>query len=204
IADCLKQASLKPEHLDYICFYDKPLVKFDRLIETYLAFAPSGFASFCTAMPPWLKKKLFTRREILKHFPGDIRAKLVFTDHHESHAASAYFPSPFREAAILTVDGVGEWSTATYGVGSDNRIRLSHQQKFPHSLGLLYSAFTYYCGFSVNGGEYKLMGLAPYGKPIYLDRMLEHLVDLKQDGSLVLNLDYFNYCQGLTMTAPPF
>ena len=155
-------------------------------------------------MPLWLKKKLFMRREIRRGFADAIKAALVFMDHHESHAASAFFPSPFDEAAILTLDGVGEWSTATYGTGSGNTIRLTHHLRFPHSVGLLYSAFTYYCGFSVNSGEYKLMGLAPYGQPVYQDTIYKHLIDLKPDGSLRLNMDYFNYCQGLTMTNQRF
>ncbi|HXG08245.1 MAG TPA: carbamoyltransferase N-terminal domain-containing protein [Gemmataceae bacterium] len=204
IAYCLQEAGLTADQLDYVAFYDKPLTKFERLLETYLGYAPRGFKSFRMAMPLWLKKKLFMRREIRKGFPDSIRAALVFLDHHESHAASAFFPSPFDEAAILTLDGVGEWSTATYGTGSGNRLRLTHHLQFPHSLGLLYSAFTYYCGFKVNSGEYKLMGLAPYGQPVYQDLIYQHLVDLKPDGSLRLNMDYFNYCQGLTMTNERF
>jgi carbamoyltransferase len=199
VAYCLEEAGLRPEQLDYVAFYDKPLTKFERLLETYLAYAPSGFQSFTKAMPVWLKEKLHTRRMIRKALGGS-KAPLVFLDHHESHAASAFFPSPFDEAAILTLDGVGEWSTATYGTGSGNKIRLTHHLQFPHSLGLLYSAFTYYCGFKVNSGEYKLMGLAPYGKPIYQDAIYAHLIDLKDDGSFWLDQRYFNYCQGLTMT----
>ncbi len=201
---CMKQAGLSPDQLDYIAFYDKPLTKFERLIETYVAFAPRGFRSFCMAMPLWLKEKLHMRKTLRGAVKGAERARLIFTDHHESHAASAFFPSPFQRAAILTVDGVGEWSTATYGAGEDNHIQLTHQLQFPHSLGLLYSAFTYYCGFKVNSGEYKLMGLAPYGRPIYADLIYKHLVDLKPDGSLWMNMDYFNYCQGLTMTNARF
>ena len=204
IAYCLQEAGLTAAQLDYVAFYDKPLTKFERLLETYCGYAPSGFRSFAKAMPLWLKKKLFMRREIRRGFYDSIKAPLVFMDHHESHAASAFFPSPFEEAAILTLDGVGEWSTATYGTGSGNTLRLTHQLQFPHSLGLLYSAFTYYCGFSVNSGEYKLMGLAPYGQPIYQDTIYQHLIDLKPDGSLRLNMDYFNYCQGLTMTNQRF
>jgi len=199
-AYCLREAGLLPADLDYVAFYEKPLTKFDRLLETYLAYAPSGFRSFALAMPVWLKDKLHMRRMIRKGLGEVPRAKLVFTDHHESHAASAFFPSPYDEAAILTLDGVGEWSTTTYGIGKGNRIELTRQITFPHSLGLLYSAFTYYCGFKVNSGEYKLMGLAPYGKPIYKDAILERLMDLKDDGSFRLDMDYFNYCQGLTMT----
>jgi carbamoyltransferase len=204
IAYCLHEAGLTADQLDYVAFYDKPLTKFERLLETYFGYAPSGFRSFTRAMPLWLKKKLFMRREIRRGFADAIKAPLVFMDHHESHAASAFFPSPFDEAAILTLDGVGEWSTASYGTGLGNTIRLTHHLRFPHSVGLLYSAFTYYCGFSVNSGEYKLMGLAPYGHPVYQDTIYSHLIDLKPDGSLRLNMDYFNYCQGLTMTNQRF
>jgi len=204
IAYCLAEAGLTAEDLDYVAFYDKPLTKFDRLLETYLAYAPVGFQSFRLAMPLWLKDKLHLRRTLGERFRAARRARLVFTDHHESHAASAFFPSPYERAAILTIDGVGEWSTATYGMGEGNRLRLLRQLQFPHSLGLLYSAFTYYCGFKVNSGEYKLMGLAPYGRPVYQDLILKHLVDLKEDGSLWMNMDYFNYCQGLTMTNRKF
>src|SRR6266436_5229483 len=204
IAYCLKEAGLGPGQLTYIAFYDKPLTKFDRLLETYLAYAPAGFKSFRLAMPLWLKHKLHLRRTLQQGFEAARQARLVFTDHHESHAASAFFPSPFEAAAILTIDGVGEWSTATFGVGEGNQIRLLQQLQFPHSLGLLYSAFTYYCGFKVNSGEYKLMGLAPYGQPIYEDRIAKHLLELKPDGSLWMNMDYFNYCQGLTMTNDRF
>ncbi len=200
---CLREAGLRPEQLAYVAFYDKPLTKFERLLETYLSYAPVGFRSFVQAMPVWLREKLHTRRT-LRRALWPSRAPLVFLDHHESHAASAFFPSPFEEAAILTLDGVGEWATAAYGIGSGNRIRLTHQLRFPHSLGLLYSAFTYYCGFRVNSGEYKLMGLAPYGKPVYTDAIYRHLIDLRADGSFWLNMDYFNYCQGLTMTGRRF
>ncbi|HZL42291.1 MAG TPA: carbamoyltransferase N-terminal domain-containing protein, partial [Verrucomicrobiae bacterium] len=201
---CLEAAGIGPEDLDYVAFYDKPLLKFDRLLETYLAFAPAGFASFRLAMPLWLKEKLHLRRTLRRHLARARRARLVFTEHHESHAASAFFPSPFDQAAILTIDGVGEWATATIGIGQGNRIRLVEELKFPHSLGLLYSAFTFYCGFKVNSGEYKLMGLAPYGKPVYADAIRKHLVDIKADGSLWMNMEYFNYCQGLTMTSERF
>ncbi|MCX6904141.1 MAG: carbamoyltransferase [Verrucomicrobia bacterium] len=204
VACCLKEGGLKAEQLNYIVFYDKPLAKFDRLLETYLGYAPAGFRSFRLAMPIWLKDKLHLRRTLRDRFQAASGTPLVFTDHHESHAASAFFPSPFEQAAILTLDGVGEWSTATLGVGEGNKIRFLRQLQFPHSLGLLYSAFTYYCGFKVNSGEYKLMGLAPYGRPCYQDSILKHLVDLKPDGSLWLNMDYFNYCQGLTMTSERF
>jgi carbamoyltransferase len=200
VAYCLREAGLSPADLDYVAFYDKPLTKFERLLETYLAYAPRGFRSFRLALPLWLKEKLHMRRTLRHGLGGPTRARLVFTDHHESHAASAFFPSPFDEAAIVTLDGVGEWSTTTYGVGQGNRIRLIEHIQFPHSLGLLYSAFTYYCGFKVNSGEYKLMGLAPYGRPVYKDLILGRIMDLKPDGSLWLDMAYFNYCQGLTMT----
>jgi carbamoyltransferase len=200
VAYCLEEAGLRPEDVDYVAFYDKPLTKFERLLETYLAFAPSGFRSFRLAIPLWLKDKLHMRRTIRKELGDRCRARLVFTDHHESHAASAFFPSPFDRAAILTLDGVGEWSTTTVGLGEGRRIDLLEHIAFPHSLGLLYSAFTYYCGFKVNSGEYKLMGLAPYGRPIYKDAILDRLMDLKPDGSFRLDMDYFQYCQGLTMT----
>jgi carbamoyltransferase len=201
---CLRAGNLKPEQLDYVVFYEKPLRKFERLLETYFAFAPRGFRSFSMALPVWLKDKLHLGRTIRKGAGVSGRTPLLFTDHHESHAASAFFPSPFESAAILTLDGVGEWSTTTLGSGTGNRIALTDHLAFPHSLGLLYSAFTYYCGFKVNSGEYKLMGLAPYGRPIYQDAIYEHLIDLKADGSFWLNMDYFNYCQGLTMTGARF
>jgi carbamoyltransferase len=201
---CLQEGGVAPEEIDYVAFYDKPLTKFERLLETYLAYAPRGFRSFRLAMPLWLKDKLHMRRLIRRGLGGARRAKLVFTDHHESHAASAFFPCPYAESAILTIDGVGEWSTTTLGVGNGNRIDLTDQIQFPHSLGLLYSAFTYYCGFKVNSGEYKLMGLAPYGEPVYRDLILQKLMDLKPDGSFRLNMEYFNYCQGLTMTGRKF
>lgn len=201
---CLAEAGLLPEQLDYVAFYDKPLVKFERLLETYLAYAPVGFRSFRQAMPLWLGQKLHLPREIRRGLGGRYRGPLVFTDHHESHAASAFFPSPFDEAAIMTLDGVGEWSTTCLGFGRGNRVTLTHEIRFPHSLGLLYSAFTYFTGFRVNSGEYKLMGLAPYGRPIYKDLILEKLVDLKEDGSYRMDMRYFNYCQGLTMTSPAF
>ena len=201
---CLAEAGLNPEDLDYVGFYDKPLLKFERLLETYLSYAPVGFRSFLQAMPLWLRQKLHLPREMSKGLGGKFRKRYVFTEHHESHAASAFFPSPFEEAAILTLDGVGEWATASFGSGQGNRIHLTHELRFPHSLGLLYSAFTYYCGFRVNSGEYKLMGLAPYGEPVYADRILENLLDLKEDGSFALDMSYFNYCQGLTMTSRKF
>ena len=201
---CLKQGGLSAGDLNYIAFYEKPLTKFERLLETYLAYAPSGFSSFRMAMPVWLKDKLHLRRTLRRGLEGSTSARLIFTDHHESHAASAFFPSPYEQAAIVTLDGVGEWSTTTFGVGDGNRIRLIDHISFPHSLGLLYSAFTYYCGFKVNSGEYKLMGLAPYGNPIYQKLILDRLMDLKADGSFWLDMRYFNYCQGLTMTSHRF
>lgn len=201
---CLQEAGLTADQLDLVGFYDKPLTKFERLMETYASFAPAGYKSFRTAMPLWIKQKLHLRREIRSGLNGLYRRRIVFTDHHESHAASAFFPSPFEEAAILTIDGVGEWSTTCLGKGQGNRIELTKHIRFPHSLGLLYSAFTYYTGFRVNSGEYKLMGLAPYGQPTYKDAILEHLMDLKEDGSFHLDMQYFNYCQGLTMTSERF
>lgn len=200
VAYCLKAGGIPMADLDYVAFYDKPLLKFDRLLETYLAFAPRGFKSFRQAMPVWLKDKIHLRRILKRELAAAHRARFVFTEHHESHAASAFLPSPFERAAILTVDGVGEWSTATLGIGEGNHIRLLREMAFPHSLGLLYSAFTYYCGFKVNSGEYKLMGLAPYGKPIYAERIRQNLIDVRPDGSFWMNLDYFDYCHGLTMT----
>ncbi len=201
---CLREAGITAADLDYVVFYEKPFVKFERLLETYLAFAPRGFRSFVMAMPVWLKEKLFISREIRQAMAGATKAKLVFTEHHESHAASAFFPSPFEEAAILTLDGVGEWCTTALGVGRGNRIELMREISFPHSLGLLYSAFTYHCGFKVNSGEYKLMGLAPYGRPVYADKIRQHLIDIKPDGSFWMDMQYFNYCQGLTMTNDRF
>ena len=201
---CLQEGDCLLDEIDQIIFYEKPFLKFDRLLETYLSFAPSGLQSFIKAMPQWLKQKLHLPREIKRGLPGKWSKPIVFTTHHESHAASAFYPSPFDEAAILTMDGVGEWDTATIGVGKGNTIKLLKSLEFPHSLGLLYSAFTYFCGFKVNSGEYKLMGLAPYGKPIYKDAILKHLIDIKEDGSFEINLQYFNYCQGLTMTKKQF
>lgn len=197
---CLQEGGLRPEELDYVVFYDKPFLKFERLLETYLAFAPTGLRSFMAAMPLWLKTKLHLPREIRKSLRGAFKKRIAFTGHHESHAASAFLPSPYDSAAILTLDGVGEWDTATIGLGEGNKIKLLKALRFPHSLGLLYSAFTYFAGFKVNSGEYKLMGLAPYGEPIYRELILTHLVDLKSDGSFALNMAYFDYCQGLTMT----
>ena len=201
---CLREANLALEDVDYVAFYDKPLLKFDRLLETYLAFAPDGFASFRKAIPIWIKEKLFQDRELRRGFGGRFKRRFVYAVHHVSHAASAFFPSPFDEAAILTLDGVGEWATATYGSGRGHQIHLTHELRFPHSLGLLYSAFTYWCGFKVNSGEYKLMGLAPYGQPRYVDRIVGTVVDVKDDGSIWMDMSYFNYCQGLTMTSKKF
>jgi carbamoyltransferase len=203
IGYCLREAGLRPDQIDLVGFYDKPLLKFDRLVETYLSYAPAGFASFSRAMPLWLNQKLHLPRVMRKALGGTYRRRFVFAEHHESHAASAFFPSPFDEAAILTLDGVGEWATASIGIGRGNRIEIASELRFPHSLGLLYSAFTYYCGFRVNSGEYKLMGLAPYGEPRYVDRVMK-LLDLKEDGSFRLDMSYFNYCQGLTMTSRKF
>lgn len=198
ISYCLKEAGITTKELDHVVFYEKPFIKFERLLLTYLQYAPAGLASFLRAMPMWLKHKLFLKDLIKEklNFDGDI----LFSEHHGSHAASAFFPSPFQEAAVLTIDGVGEWATASIGKGQGNKIEILKELRFPHSLGLLYSAFTYYTGFRVNSGEYKLMGLAPYGEPKYASLIKENLVDIKNDGSLKLNMKYFNYCAGLTMT----
>jgi len=201
---CLREAKLTPEQVDYVVFYDKPLLKFDRLLETYVAYAPAGLQSFLMAMPLWLKTKLHLPREIRKSLDGKFQKRIAFTGHHESHAASAFFPSPYDEAAILTLDGVGEWDTATIGHGKGNKMEILKTMQFPHSLGLLYSAFTYFTGFKVNSGEYKLMGLAPYGEPKYADVILDKLIDLKEDGSFAMDMRYFNFCAGLTMTSPEF
>jgi carbamoyltransferase len=204
IAYCLNEGGISTDELDYVVFYEKPLVKFERLLETYLAFAPKGFQSFRKAIPLWAWHKLHLPQEIRSELGDAFRGQLCFTDHHESHAASAFFPSPFEEAAILTLDAVGEWSTSSIGVGRGNQITLTHEMRFPHSLGMLYSAFTYYTGFKVNSGEYKLMGLAPYGQPKYVDVVLDKIADVRDDGSLWLDMSYFNYCQGLTMTSEKF
>jgi carbamoyltransferase len=198
---CLKEAGITAADLDWVGFYDKPLLKFERLLETYLAYAPSGFRSFAQALPLWVREKLFLPATMRKALGGAYKRRFVFAEHHETHAASAFYPSPFEEAAILTVDGVGEWTTASFGVGRGASIDLTHQLRFPHSLGLLYSALTYYCGFRVNSGEYKLMGLAPYGEPRFASLILDHLIDLKDDGSFRMDQSYFNYAQGLTMTS---
>lgn len=206
---CLEESGSTMDEIDFVVFYEKPLVKFERLMETYLAFVPRGFASFRRAIPVWVKEKLFLKREIRNGLKTvnesqQFKGTLVYTNHHESHAASAFFPSPFEEAAVICVDGVGEWTTTSIFHGKNNRIEALTEQRFPHSLGLLYSAFTYYAGFRVNSGEYKLMGLAPYGEPKYVDAILEHLIDLKEDGSFRLDMSYFNYCTGLTMTSRKF
>ena len=202
MAYCLREAGIGSSELDFVVFYDKPFQKFERLLETYLDYAPEGIRSFLQAMPLWLREKLWMREHIGKECAG--AGKILFTEHHESHAASAFFPSPFEDAAILTIDGVGEWATTAYGYGKGNEVHLLGELHFPHSLGLLYSAFTYYTGFKVNSGEYKIMGLAPYGEPRFTQKILDDLVDLREDGSLRLNMEYFNYCQGLTMTNRAF
>lgn len=201
---CLEQAGISYDEIDYVGFYDKPLTTFERLLETFLAVAPRGFGSFCKAIPVWLKEKLRLPRAIRGELNNQYKKRIVFTRHHESHAASAFFPSPFEEAAILTLDGVGEWSTATTGIGTGNTIQLNKELRFPHSLGLLYSAFTSFCGFKVNSGEYKLMGLAPYGEPTFADQILSEMVDLKTDGSFLLNMDYFDYHHGSKMPGKKF
>jgi carbamoyltransferase len=207
---CLDYGDLKPGDLDFVAFYDKPFLKFERLLETYLAFAPRGFASFRQALPVWIKEKLFQKGLLIKQLglaldaSVDWTGKLLFSEHHLSHAASAFYPSPFDSAAVLTMDGVGEWSTTSLAHGNGGKLEVLQEIHFPHSLGLLYSAFTYFTGFKVNSGEYKLMGLAPYGVPRYVDTIKEHLIDIKDDGSFRLNLDYFDYCTGLRMTSSRF
>ena len=200
---CLREGGVRAEDLDLVGFYDKPLLKFDRLIETYVSYAPAGFLSFAKALPLWVNQKLHLPREMRRALGGRYRKRFVFAEHHESHAASAFYPSPFEEAAILTLDGVGEWATASIATGRGTELHVAKELLFPHSLGLLYSAFTYYCGFRVNSGEYKLMGLAPYGEPRYVDEVMR-LLDLKEDGSFRLDMSYFNYCEGLTMTSRKF
>ncbi len=199
---CLERGGITADELDLVTFYDKPLLKFDRLLETYIAFAPRGFKLFLMGMPLWLKQKLHTPRELDQGLRGAYEGRYVFTAHHESHAASAFFPSPFQEAAILTLDGVGEWATGSIALGRDNRIEMLQEMRFPHSLGLLYSAFTYFTGFKVNSGEYKLMGLAPYGEPVYADVIREKLLDIKDDGSFRMDMDYFGFCHTDVMTSP--
>ena len=205
----LKESKLKLDEVDHIVFFEKPFLKFERLLETYVAFAPKGFSSFCKAMPIWLREKLFQKKYLfdqLKQHDNNFKdiEKIAFSEHHYSHAASAFFPSPFKESIILTLDGVGEWATTTVAVGKENNLEIKKELHFPHSLGLLYSAFTYYTGFKVNSGEYKLMGLAPYGEPKYKDLIFQELVDLKDDGTFRLNMKYFNYATGLTMTNKHF
>jgi carbamoyltransferase len=210
IAYCLTHARIVPEQVDHIVFYDKPYLKFHRLIETYLAYAPRGFESFVKAIPIWLKDKLFQRAAIIKALKGlwgsgcDWDQRLLFSEHHLSHAASAFFPSPFERAAVLTMDGVGEWTTTSLALGEGANLTVTKEIHFPHSLGLLYSAMTYYTGFKVNSGEYKVMGLAPYGQPKYVKLIKDHLIDIKDDGSFALDMSYFNYCTGLTMTNEKF
>ena len=199
---CLKKGGIQVADLDYVGFYDKPFIKFERILETYLGIAPKGIKQYLSAIPIWLKDKLWTRGNIRKNL--GYRGPVLFSEHHESHAASAFFPSPFQEAAILTMDGVGEWATSSLALGKDNKIELLQELHFPHSLGLLYSAFTYYLGFKVNSGEYKVMGLAPYGEPKYCDLIRKHLIDLKDDGSFRMNMDYFDYLGGMTMTNDKF
>jgi carbamoyltransferase len=207
---CLEYGGVSPDELDHVAFYDKPFLKFERLLETYLAFAPRGFTSFRLALPLWLKEKLFQKSLIVKELETgvgdsvDWRGKLLFSEHHLSHAASAFYPSPFERAAVLCMDGVGEWTTTSLASGNGHNLEVIREIHFPHSLGLLYSAFTYYTGFKVNSGEYKVMGLAPYGEPKYASMIKEHLIDIKDDGSFRLNLDYFDYCTGLTMTNSRF
>jgi len=207
---CLDSAGLRPDQLDFVAFYDKPFVKFERLLETYLAFAPQGFQSFRQALPLWIKEKLFQKRLLADQLGAALdpavnwNGKLLFSEHHLSHAASAFYPSPFEQAAVLTMDGVGEWTTTSLAHGKGNALEVLKEIHFPHSLGLLYSAFTYYTGFKVNSGEYKVMGLAPYGEPRYVDAIREHLIDIKDDGSFRINLDYFDYCTGLRMTNERF
>jgi carbamoyltransferase len=199
---CLQKGGIQVSDLDYVGFYDKPFIKFERILETYLGIAPKGIKQYLSAIPIWLKDKLWTRGNIRKNL--GYGGPVLFSEHHESHAASAFYPSPFQEAAILTMDGVGEWATSSLALGKDNKIELLQELHFPHSLGLLYSAFTYYLGFKVNSGEYKVMGLAPYGVPKYCDLIRKHLIDLKDDGSFRMNMDYFDYLGGMTMTNDKF
>ncbi len=199
---CLKEGGVTAKDLDIVAFYDKPFLKFERILESYLAYAPKGISSFLQAVPMWIKQKLWMKSFIEEELGYE--GKILFPEHHESHAASAFFPSPFQEAAFLTMDGVGEWATTSFGTGRDNSIAIHSEIKFPHSLGLLYSAFTYYTGFKVNSGEYKVMGLAPYGRPVYKDLILKELIDLKEDGSFKLNMEYFEYVAGLRMTNKKF
>lgn len=201
---CLKTAGITADQLDAVVFYEKPLLKLERLLETYLAYAPQGLRQFMKAVPVWCNQKLFIPREIDRGLGGKYTGPILFSQHHEAHAASAFFPSPFEEAAVLTVDGVGEWATTTWGVGNGNKLELKKEIRFPHSLGLLYSAFTYYTGFKVNSGEYKVMGLAPYGEPRYAKLITDHLIDVKEDGSFWMDQSYFDYAAGLVMTNGKF
>jgi carbamoyltransferase len=207
---CLREAGLSLADITHVVFYDKPLIKFERLLETYLAYAPAGFRSFIKAIPVWLKEKLYLKKTLRRELAelGGMKESelppLMFTEHHQSHAASAFFPSPFEKAVVMCLDGVGEWATSSVWVGDGNTLTPQWDINFPHSLGLLYSAFTYYTGFKVNSGEYKLMGLAPYGTPKYVDLILDNLIDVKADGSFRLNMSYFNYAAGLTMTNEKF
>ena len=204
---CLSQAGTSLRDIDHVVFYEKPIPKFERLIETYLAFAPAGFGSFRAAIPVWIKQKLLQKTFLskkLQQLDKQWNGNLLFTEHHQSHAASAFYPSPFDKAAVLTMDGVGEWPTTSLAAGDGGDLKLLREIHFPHSLGLLYSAFTYYTGFKVNSGEYKLMGLAPYGRPLYVNKIIDHLIEIKPDGSFRLNMQYFNYCVGLTMTNERF
>jgi len=206
---CLAEAGIQMADVDYVAFYDKPFLKFERLLETYVAFAPRGFTSFRMAIPVWLREKLFQKDLLRKKFEAydsdfDWQNKLLFAEHHQSHAASAFFPSPFEKAVVLTMDGVGEWATTSVAIGDGHSLKMTKELHFPHSLGLLYSAFTYYTGFKVNSGEYKVMGLAPYGEPSYKDLILEHIIDVKEDGSFRLDQSYFDYCTGLRMTNDKF
>ena len=200
---CLREGGIKISDVDFVAFYEKPFLKFDRLLHSYLAYAPSGLKTFLMAIPLWIRERIWMKTLIQEELPG-FTGKILFPEHHESHAASAFFPSPYPDAAFLTVDGVGEWTTTSFGAGRGNKIEMLGELHFPHSLGLLYSAFTYFTGFRVNSGEYKLMGLAPYGEPKYSDLILRELIDLKQDGSFKLNMKYFNYGVGLTMTNENF
>jgi carbamoyltransferase len=201
---CLEAGGITAEQLDYVVFYEKPLLKFERLLETYIGYAPQGFRQFLMGIPLWLRHKLHLPREMDKALGNSYKGRYVFTEHHESHAASAFFPSPFDEAAIFTMDGVGEWATGSFGTGRGNKIELTHVMQFPHSLGLLYSAFTYFTGFRVNSGEYKMMGLAPYGEPKYYDIIMDKLIDLKEDGSFRLDMSYLPYCHKTVMTGSKF
>ncbi len=206
---CLEQAKCNISDIDFVAFYDKPFIKFERLLETYMAYAPRGYKSFAASLPIWIKEKLFQKslieKQLRKSMPEiDLTEKLRFAEHHQSHAASAFYPSPFESAAVLTMDGVGEWATTSIAIGEGNKLNMTKEIHFPHSLGLLYSAFTYYTGFKVNSGEYKVMGLAPYGVPKYKEKILEHIIDVKEDGSFRLNMEYFDYCTGLRMTNEKF